>query len=947
LVKMALLQNGHLHTLKLGYNNLQDTGMALLAVGIAQARELKLIDLGFNNIGDEGCRILSSAIAQQRALVMSSLSSSSSSCSPVRTLYLAGNLIGQDGAMAIADLIRCSESTSCSTFGISGGNRRRSCNTFSALQKLYLTGNRLGPEGVSAMVEALLEDEQRRLEASVAAADEQEANTHVNNDENNNMLMMMDTSTLAASFQQQQHRRATLPRAEEKSTCSLGGGGGGGSGSSDASHCNRDNEIGVDDDNDGGMQELFLGGTRAGPEGCRAVARFLRHTSHLKVLSMPNCDFGDDDIAQLSLSIKANRDKLPLESLQLSFNRITYKGIEYLTNAIWGSLSMRELRLDNNEIGDRGVQQLATVLPFLRNLETLDVGFNGIQPSGMTLFMKAVAEATGLRSLSVSGNSIDTSASRAVAYALGYNRSLVSISLVHCSTDSESRRHITAGIVSNSNITIRDLSGFEMGPVVVTLGFPAPIEHWTNEQVLNFIHSMWDKCSEDVAASREEEKSLDPLHFLSSGPPSPAAGLNKSMSSVSSPNRNVPMDAAIVVDVAKKAYESLVQDGLDVFSRRPGHPNQPLYASPIAGDTIVVESTSASSLTEKRVNCNDIYPAAYATDTSVTADTTCTMDTTSTATDFASEPFPQFRAQSFVAAPETAVVTKHPAQRDPSRKKRIVEWLCHNIQHLNKLAQQPFSSAELWRLHQHYFAPVVNESGGNVGTLSAPAVYGGSCNGVSEEGCDDCNDHSALIASSVPEVSRANSSTGHHHHHHPNGDAMCVSAEESLSIPMSDPSINTSRQGVISSVPLLKRKVSYRFLGDAAAALASTVSGGMDTSTYCNATTNGGGGAAVSVSITAAAGGRLVPNMPTMPRKTKRARRNRSRISFVPRVKAKLDSYLDVCHEKALVTMRQLYFVEQAILSGNVNPIDPTTTTRTHLSGDSAIDAEIIIVDMI
>jgi hypothetical protein len=49
---------------------------------------------------------------------------------------------------------------------------------------------------------------------------------------------------------------------------------------------------------------------------------------------------------------------------------------------------------------------------------------------------------------------------------------------------------------------------------------------------------------------------------------------------------------------------------------------------------------------------------------------------------------------------------------DPARKKRIVEMLCSNIQHLNELAQIPFDSRELWKLHQHCFTPVVNESGG-------------------------------------------------------------------------------------------------------------------------------------------------------------------------------------------------------------------------------------------
>lgn len=127
---------------------------------------------------------------------------------------------------------------------------------------------------------------------------------------------------------------------------------------------------------------------------------------------------------------------------------------------------------------------------------------------------------------------------------------------------------------------------------------------------------------------------------------------------------------------------------------------------------------------------------------------------------------------------------------------------------------------------------------------------------------------------------------------------------------------------------MLKRKVSYRVLGDAALAAPPPRPPVPPPS--------------VSVSMSIGGG-----QMSTLPRKSKRARRNRNRISFLPRVKDKLDSYLDVCHEKALVVMRQLYFVEQAILRGEVNPIDPSTTTRTHLSGDFALDAEIIVVDMI
>jgi hypothetical protein len=92
------------------------------------------------------------------------------------------------------------------------------------------------------------------------------------------------------------------------------------------------------------------------------------------------------------------------------------------------------------------------------------------------------------------------------------------------------------------------------------------------------------------------------------------------------------------------------------------------------------------------------------------------------------------------------------------------------------------------------------------------------------------------------------------------------------------------------------------------------------------------------------------PTVYSMPPTTKRARRNRSRISFLPRAKAKLDSYLEVSHENALIGMRLLYHVEQAILSGQVNPIESADTARaplTHLCGVLATDAEMIVVDLI
>jgi Ran GTPase-activating protein (RanGAP) involved in mRNA processing and transport len=375
-VKMALSQNANLTVLKLGYNNLGDHGVATLAGGIALHRSLGLLDLGFNNFGDEGAKALSVAMRQ---------AAKASNGGTLHTLYLAGNLIGEDGAVAMADFIR-------------QGSR---------LQKLYMTGNRIGADGVRAITEAILEDEVLRRGEPRPEDDDTEEDLEVDRNQ----------------FKSPPRPKATFE----------------------------------------GMQQLFLGGTGMSTMGCNAVSGLLERTSSLRVISLPNCEMGDDEICMLASSIRANKARLPLESIQLSFNNMTHKGLEALTNAVWGSPTLKELKLDNNEIGDRGAHQVAAILPALKALVTLDVGFNAIKAAGLNVLMKAVADTDQIQSLSLSGNAIDVPSAKAVAYALAYNQSLQSIFLVHCSINHEGKRHITAGSVSNCQTSLRNLTGFDIG----------------------------------------------------------------------------------------------------------------------------------------------------------------------------------------------------------------------------------------------------------------------------------------------------------------------------------------------------------------------------------------------------------------------------------------------------------------------------------------------------
>ena len=401
---MALLQNANLTELKLGYNNLRDAGLATLAAGIATHHALNLLDLGFNNIGDEGAKALARGLREAAAMKQTKNGSNDIVAGgTLQTLYLAGNLIGEEGAMAIADFIR-----------------RGSC-----LQKVYLTGNRIGGDGVKAIAQAILE-----REASKSADADME-----------NDSIKPDPAHFHQSLQLGDSASNYSPIIAN-STIST---------TSSAAKNFRN------------IQELFLGGTGMGRVGCQAVTQLLEKSRSLRVLSLPNCDIGDDDLAAMATSIKANKDALPIESLQLSFNKISHKGLEALTNALWGSETLKQLEVDNNEIGDQGAHHIAAIIPGMKEFKALDVGFNSIKVAGLNVLMKTIAESPHLETLSVSGNVIDVNAAKAVAFALAYNCSLTSLHLVHCSIGHEGQRHISAGIVSNSRTALQKLTGFDMG----------------------------------------------------------------------------------------------------------------------------------------------------------------------------------------------------------------------------------------------------------------------------------------------------------------------------------------------------------------------------------------------------------------------------------------------------------------------------------------------------
>jgi len=833
LIKIAVMQNVNLHTLKLAYNHLGDEGLITLAPALAHSN-IQSLDLGFTGVGDMGMEALANAFLQGDVRATSNLLTKQRQRqirqSKLDTLYLSGNCITTRGCLALSKMIQ---------FG--------SCK----LEKLHLTGNRIGVDGVRSLTRAL-----------------------------------------------------ALP---------VGFG------------------VNAEADDQKGIQELFLGGTGIGSEGCHAVAEMLSSVRTLRILSLADNNLGDRECNILSDAIKKNRNQLPLEALQLSFNHISCVGVESLMNAVWGSPYLHELRLDNNCIADRGAQLIAVVVANVPSLSRLDVGFNNLTALGMRALMKSIAESEKIVSLSISGNKLDTDGAKAVAYALAYNRSLKYFFMDNCAANHYSQRHITAGIVSNSQVALHTITGFRIGAVAVTLGLPSALEQLTNDQVLKFILLMWEQNRFETEKT-SNDCILDPLNFLPSCDEYGSTnGLAKATGNHSDNSRfadRKPLDPATVVAVAKRAYESLGGDGnlaeaasrLLQYTPKDGFDSrEPSLDCPLVEDAIMIEADSVGDNLEGEGHCDVMLDLDVSSEVS-------SLEVFHDHKINGLNGYPRAIGSNGVPSLKPSVPRtprNGAALEETGRKRRNVDWLCHNIKNLHQLAQMPFNSTELWRLHQHFSALAIQ-----IKIPHSTKVDGDEISTVNSISAFSSPDHAMeSLQSECSIMQRPNSIISA-----PCNSSSPLSFQSEPSPPFSEISLPAGSGSPPEHVPqhstingTLGRKVSYRSLNDA------LLGGAFPTAPVLKDR-----GRTISTVVE--------DGCPTPQPRNKRPRQNRSRISHFPRMKAKLESLLQKDHHKALVLMRQLHYTEQQFL--NMLTADQQVSDSSYLSRECTKDIETILIDM-
>mmetsp|Transcript_9703 Transcript_9703/g.20209 ORF Transcript_9703/g.20209 Transcript_9703/m.20209 type:complete len:1276 (-) Transcript_9703:169-3996(-) len=841
LIRSAIIANPQLGVLKLGYNNLGDTGTSLIAsainfggdgfeetdkVKLGESDEskckgadsfhrrqhhpsLSVLDLGFNNIGDRGCFSLATLAVSRN--------------STLSTLYLSGNAVGEQGALALAD-------------AVAGG-----CG----LTSLHLTANRVGAPGVKGLMRSIAE-----FDVIVQMAQQDRENRMALEEEKKRRLAMMNAGSIDAV-------------------------------GNDVTNLDCGDESELDDlarlNGFNCMEELYLGGTNMGSTGCLSVSNMLLTNLSLRVLCLSDNGLNDQDLSLFSQSISRNR-QLPIETLRFSFNRLTCVGVETLMNAIWESKTLREIKLDNNQIRDRGAQLAAVVLTSV-DLEVLDLGFNRLTIVGVKALMKSLAENSSLNTLTLSGNVLDTNASKAVSYALAYNRTIQKLFVDHCSLSYAAQRHIAAGIVSNSNLALRVMSGFPLGAISVTLGLPAAMEHWTNEQVLKFIRVMWDRHRHEngptLALSKESSLSLS-TSGVSESSPNPGGA----KSPAKTDEKVGPSDPATVVAAAMSAFTALGDTAGTLLTTE--EPQRAISeTSPIvSSDAVMLEKTPSGTIRVPPLDDSD--------DESSQADKSATpleVSVSHVSTD-------SLCTANGKECPETPL--------DPVKKKRNMEWLRLHYRSLNGMTQLPFVHADLLQLYRYFYSPIDVEEDGSVqeGNANRTNLKSGDSGGTTPTEFFYTEKHPP----NSPSLSSASSAGPH-----------------------------TARRQIM---PGLQRKASYRSLHDVAMM--------PDSLNYRLRSPN-------FISIDNSCRRRPVsalegcnPMQPAL----KRARNDKPRIDYFPRIKTKIEAFLSSSNQpKALVLLRQLKFIE-TMLFRDGHPYQDQVSRDNDPTELVPADAEIILIDM-
>ena len=467
-------------------NQIDDSGALAIAKALVRMTNLKILDLQGNPITDNGASALIMTLkdlsedfqvyvtinnsllnksnltfVQQSLGVIcndcdkDSLCTAFKCCTYLQILDLRENIIGSDGAVALAEGLKC----------------------YTNLQTLVLTGNSIGSDGAVALAEGLkcctnlqtldLSWNSIGSDGAVALAEGLKCCTN---------LQTLDLSLNSIRSDGAVALAEGLKCCTNLQTLDLRNNSIGSDGAVALAKCCTnlqtlylsDNSIG----SDGAvalaevlkcctnLQELVFGHNSICSNGAVALAEGLKCCTNLQTLVLRSNGIGSDGAVALAEGLKCCTN---LQKLDLGYNSIGSDGAVGLAEGLKCYTNLQTLVLCGNSIGSDGAVALAEGLKCCINLQTLNLRGNSIGSDGAVALAEGLKCCTNLQKLNLMNNSIGSVGAVALAEGLKCCTNLQTLYLSDNSIGSDGAVALAEGLKCCTNLQTLDLDYNSIG----------------------------------------------------------------------------------------------------------------------------------------------------------------------------------------------------------------------------------------------------------------------------------------------------------------------------------------------------------------------------------------------------------------------------------------------------------------------------------------------------
>ena len=341
------------------------------------------------NIDDEGAEALSDGIK----------------CSSIRALELSINLIGNDGALALASSIKsclslCKLNLSCNHIGDEGSmalvNAIKNCKEF----ELLLWNNNITKHCIDALLQI----------------------------KNNVIIDTLDIESLGIGYNGVAALVSCPPEPVSSQIGRVD------SNLSLHSLNLSSNNIGVCGTKIliislrtfTNLQSLNLSHNNIGSDGAIALANALRHCHNLHLLDISENSIDCDGVKPLCDALECCSH---LHTLDISYNNIGPTGTNFLSAYLMRYSDLLTLNLSGNQIGDSGAKSLAEALKSCSNMQTLDIHDNDIRYDGTMAVFNALQNCRRLNALELQSNMVNNHGIIALSNVIMACGNVISLSL--------------------------------------------------------------------------------------------------------------------------------------------------------------------------------------------------------------------------------------------------------------------------------------------------------------------------------------------------------------------------------------------------------------------------------------------------------------------------------------------------------------------------------------